>query len=113
MCVLMHTVTYKYNPRSPSVSTRLLYSGQCWFESSPMWYTADTAMCSSNSVILCCVVETLEQVLLCYLTRASILSRSIFKYTLGNKGLFVAILGNHTYNVTVNVLRSEKKTVSK
>ncbi len=66
-------------------------------------------MCSTNSVILCCVLETLEQVL----TRASILNRSIFKYTLGNKGLFVAILGNHTYKVTVNVLRSEKKTVSK
>lgn len=79
----------------------------------PVWYTADTAMCSTNSVILRCVVETLEQVLLCYLTRASISCRSIFEYTLGNKGLFVAILGNHTYKVTVNALSSEKKTVSK
>ncbi len=101
VCVnaLWHTNTTR-------VSTRLLCAGQCWFESS-LYGTQQ--MCSTNSVILCCVLETLEQVL----TRASILSRSISKYTLGNKGLFVAILGNHTYKVTVNVLRSEKKTVSK
>lgn len=53
------------------------------------------------------VVETLEQVLLCNSDTlcVSASNRFICKYTLGNKGLLVAILGNHTYKVTVGLKR--------
>lgn len=76
-CTLWHTNTTRVLRRFPLV---YCIQGSVDFESSPMWYTADTATCRRNSVILCCVVETLEQVLLCNMTRASVSSRSIFLF---------------------------------